>query len=460
MRICSYLLENDNIMDIAGLIVDIMALLVSIFLTVGIYKLERRHEKSREKAEEDAKNKAIAEAARVFSIDNDDLEYLPLAVIAINLNLKRKHYRKLITRFMRCNEPLQQEILRQSNIADIPVSMTTAERALESLKEDLDKNHFGRNILYDGAKYLHRAFDRWAGSPIMEVCPYIFERPQASKNGVLARAMNQIEFKTSLCSYMEDYLHAAEQGIDENQLISPIDMVFQRCNLGSCDEDIMTFWTMRIIIDACYTFRGSEHKEIYEIFDETLIQSQEDMYYYTLAVLCSAYPEKRNNADKDVTMAHSCTNVDSEKYQRSITETNRGAQSKNKLPTTNAKFTATKILKIMFAKLKDIEPKNGTISLVQIITIIICTASKWIGYAIAAVMFLGAIIDVFFQFSIFQLVASLWLILMSVVIWLIARLFGAASIEIEKTNSPELAYGFASFLFAVIAIIISIVDLG
>lgn len=72
-------------------------------------------------------------------------------------------------------------------------------------------------------------------------------------------------------------------------------MVFQKCNLGSCDEDIMTFWTMRIIIDACHTIKEQTYNDI---FDETLIQTQEDMYYYALAVLCQAYAKGGKKVSK------------------------------------------------------------------------------------------------------------------------------------------------------------------
>ena len=90
---------------------------------------------------------------------------------------------------------------------------------------------------------------------------------------------------TALSSYMWDYLHAEELGIDKDKIAPPIDMVFQQCDLGSCDESIMTFWTMRIIIDACHAIKNPQSEDI---FDEALIQTQE-MYYYTLAVLCQTY---------------------------------------------------------------------------------------------------------------------------------------------------------------------------
>lgn len=269
--------------DILGLFIDLISLIVTVILTVGIYKLERRHEKEREKNEQQAQKKAMIEAAKVFLIDNDEeIEYLSLAEVASQLSLKRKHNRKLITRYLRCSRQLQQEILRQANITNIKVSMTEVQQALKDLQVDLEKYHFGRNILYDGAKYLHRAFERWSNVPIDDATPFIFDNlKKYSKQSTILQSLPN--YKISLSYYMWDYLQAEELEIDKNKIIPPIDMVFQQCDLGTCDESIMTFWTMRIIVDACYTIKDPQHKDI---LDESLIQTQEDMYYYTLAVLC------------------------------------------------------------------------------------------------------------------------------------------------------------------------------
>ena len=126
--------------DIIGLLIDLIALIVSTVLTFIIYKLERRHEEEHEAAEEKAQKMAMAEAAKVFLLDNDDeVEYLPLAEIAAKLNLKRKHCRSITTRFLRCSEAQQREILHQANIADIQVSTEAVSAALKSLQSDLDK---------------------------------------------------------------------------------------------------------------------------------------------------------------------------------------------------------------------------------------------------------------------------------------------------------------------------------
>ena len=126
--------------------------------------------------EVEAQKKAVAEAARVFLIDNEDeIEYLPLSAIAKTLKLKRKHHRAITTKFLRCSEEVQKEILKQANFQLIEVSKEQVSAALKRLKDDIKAHGFGQDILYDGAKYFHRAMEYYANNKIDTVNPYIFE---------------------------------------------------------------------------------------------------------------------------------------------------------------------------------------------------------------------------------------------------------------------------------------------
>lgn len=274
---------------ILGIAIDSIACIVTVALSIAIYKLERRHEKEREEGERRAEELARFEAAKTFLIDNDEeLEYLSLAQVANNLFPKRKHCRKVITRYLRCDKQLQQEILRQVNVPFFRVSMTEIQSALEKLQVDLVDCGFGRCFLYDEGKYLHRALMRWAKSPIDEVNPYKFAD---LKNSELYDEQSEISWRfsdgnTTLSSYMWDYLHPEEVGLDRSKIAPPVDMVFQQCHLDKCDEKEMTFWAMRIIIDFCYNIMGLKNGMK---VDESIIQTQEDMYYYTLLLLCETY---------------------------------------------------------------------------------------------------------------------------------------------------------------------------
>lgn len=274
---------------------DLMNFLATSALTIAIYGLQRSHEKEREQMEVEAQKKAVAEAARVFLIDNEDeIEYLPLSAIAKTLKLKRKHHRAITTKFLRCSEEVQKEILKQANSQTIEVSKEQVSAALKLLKDDIKTYCFGRDVLYGGAKYFHRAMERYSDEKIETVNPYRFEdfvntRLHEDKHGL----QKNKKFNITLYDYMYDYRHSGRT----NWLIQkPMDMVWEQCNLGECPEEKMTFWTMRIVIDCCRVFAKSEEDII---FDEDLIETQEDMYYYAVMALYSTYiAKKEDGADE------------------------------------------------------------------------------------------------------------------------------------------------------------------
>lgn len=274
---------------------DVLSLIATVVLTVAIYWLQRSHEKEREQMEVEAQKKAVAEAARVFLIDNEDeIEYLPLSAIAKTLKLKRKHHRAITTKFLRCSEEVQKEILKQANFQPIEVSKEQVSAALKLLKDDIKTYCFGRDVLYGGAKYFHRAMERYSDEKIETVNPYRFEdfvntRLYEDEHGL----QKNTKFNITLYDYMYDYRHSGRT----NWLIQkPMDMVWEQCNLGECPEEIMTFWTMRIVIDCCRVFAKSEEDII---FDEDLIETQEDMYYYAVMALYSTYiAKKEEGADE------------------------------------------------------------------------------------------------------------------------------------------------------------------
>ena len=280
-------------LEIWSFLVDVSSLIVTTVLTIEIYRLERSHEKEREQMEVEARKKAVVEAARVFLIDNEDeIEYLPLSVIAKSLNLKRKHHRAITTKFLRCSEEVQKEILKQVNFQPIEVSKEQVSTVLKLLRDDIKTYCFGRDVLYDGAKYFHRAMERYSDKEIETVNPYIFEDIKRTHfyQGDSLKLLKDTSYNGTLYGYMYDYIHSADLGKSKWLLQPPIDMVLSQCDLAGCPEEIMTFWMMRIVIDCCRVFAESEEDFI---FDEDLIKTQEDMYYYAVMVLYNTYVAKK-----------------------------------------------------------------------------------------------------------------------------------------------------------------------
>lgn len=280
-------------LEIWSFLVDVSSLIVTTVLTIKIYRLERSHEKEREQMEVEARKKAVVETARVFLIDNEDeIEYLPLSVIAKSLNLKRKHHRAITTKFLRCSEEVQKEILKQVIFQPIEVSKEQVSTVLKLLRDDIKTYCFGRDVLYDGAKYFHRAMERYSDKEIETVNPYIFEDIKRTHfyQGDSLKLLKDTSYNGTLYGYMYDYIHSADLGKSKWLLQPPIDMVLSQCDLAGCPEEIMTFWMMRIVIDCCRVFAESEEDFI---FDEDLIETQEDMYYYAVMVLYNTYIAKK-----------------------------------------------------------------------------------------------------------------------------------------------------------------------
>ena len=92
-----------------------------------------------------------------------------------------------------------------------------------------------------------------------------------------------VQDSDTLFGYMWEYLQLTVYEQQDKAIDPPIDMLFDKCDLGTCPEPIMTFWTMRAAIDACHALFESRFDPI---IDEGIITTQEEMYYYTIAVLC------------------------------------------------------------------------------------------------------------------------------------------------------------------------------
>ena len=279
--------------EILNFILDVLSLLVTITLTITIFWLEQRNNKKYRQLENKLAQDRIRDEAKKFLVDNDEeIEYLPLSHIACKLGVRRKHTRNVTTNFIRCSSEIQREVLTSCKFIDYSITKTDVDQAISLLEQDLQNNHFGRNLLYDGAKYFHKAIQQYSNVLIEDSNPYIFEHllQKAGKECDYVKLLKR-NTKDCLSDYMWYYLHPEDLRPELNDITPPIDMLYNKCNLGYCSEDQTTFWIMRMMIDACYTFRPNINVQ----FEEHLIQTQEDMYYYTVAVLYAAYIKGENN---------------------------------------------------------------------------------------------------------------------------------------------------------------------
>lgn len=145
--------------------------------------------------------------------------------------------------------------------------------------------NIGFDFLYDGGKYFRRAFELYPDNLVDNVNPYMFTSILSKirkQTGVTNIFFNK-ETNDTFYGYLCEYFRLEENGFNKNDFLKPIDELDRVVNLRTCEENIMTFWIMRMIVDVCHYIDSSS----FDLFDENLVETYEDMYYYTLITLFS-----------------------------------------------------------------------------------------------------------------------------------------------------------------------------
>lgn len=272
-------------------IIGIASLLATIILTIAIFKLEQRHQKELEKTEEKRRKHELEEKAHVFmSENNEELEYLPLCVLAATLHRHDKHTRKIYTNFCRCTKELQCEILRQAEIDFIlPDDNSWIDEGIDKLIKDIEKHKLGRNYLYDGAKYFHRAYERYKTEPWEELTAVREFDKIALGSGFFGIK------KQSLIDYVEEYflwLYKTNDKILCNpNPYPPFDYAWDMFNLGSAEEKEVCRWLMEAIHSTLIIIHNREQgdKGVNHLMGDARPETFEDKYYETLLWLYYTY---------------------------------------------------------------------------------------------------------------------------------------------------------------------------
>ena len=277
--------------DIIQIIIGVLSLVATIAVSFFIYWLQTRHEREIEKIEAKREQKELEEKAHVFlSENNAERDYLPLCVMASNLNRHDAHTRQIYTNFCRCPVELQNEILRQAEFdMTVPSDTEWVDTRMDCLIDDIEKNKLGRNYLYDSAKYFHRGYEYYREET--------WEELRYRKD--FYRIATEITFypkgDQSLLDYIDEYfrfLYSEHKPLLYNpNPIPPLDYMWNAFNLGSAEEKEVCRWMMEAVSDIliiCHNRKNGRGK-IHEISTDAAIETFEDKYYDTLLWLYYTY---------------------------------------------------------------------------------------------------------------------------------------------------------------------------
>ncbi|MBQ7172418.1 MAG: hypothetical protein IJR89_09110 [Clostridia bacterium] len=240
------------------------------------------------------------ENARLFCFDHEeDLHLLPLCEMASILNPRHKHINPMINAFIRQNKKTQKAILIHEKIR--PYEFCNAEevdKCIDAFKKEItEKKYATIPFLYEGAKYFHRAFTRYAEIKPDSLDPFIFKR----------HYVNTSLFPNvpgNLRAYIEDYDYGLEHH-PEDQMPPPFNMLWYAFDLANCEEEILVFWVNRFIITVCHYLHGfdlnAQYNESWEYKDTIKcdkLVTMEEMYYEAILLLYMSYgPEREEITD-------------------------------------------------------------------------------------------------------------------------------------------------------------------
>lgn len=280
--------------EIAQIIIGIISIVATVSVSFTIYWLQKRHEKDVLRIEEQIKRRELEEKAHEFLIENEnERDYLPWCIIAVNLHRHERHTRNIYTNFCRCSPELQNEIL---NIAGFSLNTISdskwVEKCFEKLSKDIKKYHLGRDVLYDGAKYFHRSFEYYRDKTYEEFELYSYKTLYSNNNFIYRNLI-------SLGSYIEEYLDYIMKEINEDNLknknpLPPVDYVWSYNNLSYADEYVVCFWIMELVYNIVINIHNrfkKEEKVIFENLTDADAITYEDKYYQALFWLYFTYKQ-------------------------------------------------------------------------------------------------------------------------------------------------------------------------
>jgi len=231
-----------------------------------------------------------SEKARLFCIEyEEDLHLLPLCEIAADVNPEHKHVRQIYTAFIRQNKKTQKLILVRKSIKPYEFKKRNwIDDYVKCFEKEINgKGLSSINFLYDGAKYFHRAFYSYATFSPPKIDPFVFSRKYVSE--LFPNLLGNLR------SVIDDYLFGKENHPnDKNE--PPFDRLWGELHLATIEENQLTFWVCRFIIDVCHYLYGFDRDKEYDgnwkykdCIECEKLETLEDLYYYALFLLYKSY---------------------------------------------------------------------------------------------------------------------------------------------------------------------------
>lgn len=248
---------------------------------------------------ENEKRKIVKQAANNFLIENnDEIDYIPLCLIANIYDRHRKYKRKIYSSFNKLGSDVQIEVLKQLNYDFIKTNNRNWLRdSVNRIKEFVQNYDFGDCFILDyfekSFNYSEKAYgindadisiisSRYLGMQSLR-----FENGECYDNGITFR------------HYCELYLSAKIQNDLMLKLVpKPLDELNKNAHLKEADENSVCFWSIYVMdVFSDLIKQNPKNKIIGDVFPKVhaKIINYEDRLLYSLIGLFNLNQYKEDN---------------------------------------------------------------------------------------------------------------------------------------------------------------------
>ena len=290
--------EDIPFSDWVQIVIGLLSLAATIFISFFIYWLQSRHEKEMEQLQNAQRKAELENKADQFLIEHENERgYLPWCIFAAKLHRHERHTRKIYTAFCKCPDELQIKILERAGFSTQGFNeQLHIHKWIELLRADIETYQLGRDVLYNGAKYFRRGFSRYREEPWGETREiYCFDAINNTNSLVqVFRENGKIDISDYIDEYFYYFLNAPEGKEIDKKPIPPIDYVWDVQDLGGGTEKNMCMWVTELIINLCVVIHNSNIHKVdtntsHRNYTGAIPETFEDAYYEALQWLSITY---------------------------------------------------------------------------------------------------------------------------------------------------------------------------
>lgn len=205
------------------------------------------------KTEEMRNQKIVEEANKFINSNNNEILYIPLCIIANAYDNHHHFIRAIYNSFNVLNDDVQKEVLKQLHY-DYEILNNNAwiDAEICNIQNFIKDNELGKDFLYDNAKYFHRAIkysEKYYDGKceIEHILPDYFNwNPKIFFIDDKAYQEN-----VTFYDYVDSYLHTKKSDpvlFQIHKQDKPLDLLSAIANLHYCEESIICYWMMEVVV--------------------------------------------------------------------------------------------------------------------------------------------------------------------------------------------------------------------